>query len=142
MNIMEKIKNWINKNKWTTVLIAFAVVILLISLREFLFTRDCPDCISGWETLGQQTGGFWLGAVLSSLAIAAIVHFLVKKLKVSGGVGVGYGSLIAIAVLLSIAWGKGCTDKANDGVTSGKGRVNKVQADPSRVPAEDLLQKK
>ena len=134
-------KKWINENKWTAVLIAFVIVILGISLYEFLFTRDCKECISGCETLKQQTGGFWIGAVLSSLGIAGIVHFLVKKLRASGGIGVGYGSLVAIAVLLSVAWGKGCTDKANDGVTSGKGRNNPVQVDSSRVPAEDLLKK-
>lgn len=134
-------KNWIKNNKVMTAVILGVLLILGISANEFLFTKDCPDCITGWQTLGNQGGGFWLGAILGSAAAAVLTYFLVKKVSKEGGVGVSYSWIIAIVAFISIAFGKACTDKANDGVTSKGGREIPVQVDSTRVPAEDLIKK-
>lgn len=138
---MKKIKDFIKNNKTTAAMIAVVSVILLISGYTFFFDSD-EGGITGWETLKQEGPNFWFGVLFGSVGAAVVLHYLVKKVTKSGGVGVGYGSLIAVAIFLSIAFGKGCTDKANDGVTTEKGRPVPVKQDSSRVPAEELLPKK
>lgn len=138
---MKKIKDFIKNNKATAGMIALVAGILLVSGYTFFFDSD-EGGVTGWETIKQEGPNFWFGVLFGSVGAAVVIHYLVKKLTKSGGVGVGYGSLIAVAVFLSVAFGKGCTDKANNAVTTEKGRPNPVQVDSSRVPAEDLLPKK
>ena len=114
------------------------LTIILIGIGTFL-GRDCPECISGWETLKQEGPNFWWSAfafsILGGASFWAFMHFYKKILD--------YGPvkplLITCIIFLAIAWGKGCTDKANEAVTTEKGRPDKYKPkiDSTRIPAED-----
>ena len=95
-------------------------VILLISLNVFLFTKDCPECYTGWQILGMKGASFWIWAFVLTALAAGVMFLVVRALRASGGVGISLNVLIPIVVFLSIAWGGVCTDKANDGVTAEK----------------------
>lgn len=138
---MKKIKEFIKENKLTAAMIAVVTVILLISGYTFFFDSD-EGGITGWETLRQEGPNFWFGVIFGSVGAAIVIRYVINRVTKSGGVGVGYSALIAAVIFLSIAFGKGCTDKANDGVTTEKGRPVPVKQDSSRVPAEELLPKK
>lgn len=134
-------KKWINENKLMTAVIAFILVALGIAAYEFLFTKDCQECVTGWTVLKQEGWNFW-GWALGLTALSGVAtYFIVKKVKGDGGYG-NISMLIPILILLTIAFGKGCTDKANNAVTTEKGNPNPQKADSLRIPAEDLLPKK
>lgn len=117
-------------------------VILIISLYTFLFTKESYEgAITGIQALQQQTAEFWIWAILLSALSAVGVFFIIKKVKQLGGYGLSLNVFIPIFIFIAIAWGKACTDKANDGVTSGKGRPVPVKVDDRRIPAEELLPK-
>lgn len=79
----------------------------------------------GAQVLGHEGAGFWISLVLF-VAFAVLAGWLGYRryTRTQDGIDtVPY--LIVVAILLGIAFGKGCTDKANDGVTTAKGRVIK-----------------
>jgi len=132
---------WIKENKTMAGVIALLIVIVVVAGIEFLSRKD-PGGISGWEAIGQLGGGFWLWVLLAGAVSGVGVYFLVKRLNQTGGVGVSLSVLVAILLPLMIVFGKGCEAKSDGGVNTRKGRPDKVEADPNRVPAEDLLPKK
>lgn len=134
-------KKWINENKLMTVVILLIIGIFAIAVNEFLFTKDCQECLTGWTVLKQEGWNFWGWALGLSALSGVATYFIVKKVKGDGGYG-SISMLIPVLILLSIAFGKGCTDKANNGVTTEKGNPNPQKADSLRIPAEDLLPKK
>ncbi len=140
---MSKVSKFFDEKPGTSFAIV-ASIILFIGVLIFLFTKDNaanPNSITGWEVLGQQSFSFWLWAAFFSLLAGGVVAFLSKYFRADGdskSFGVAW---IVIGAFLAIAWGKGCTDKANDGVTAPQGRPDAVQIDTTRVPAEDLLPK-
>lgn len=135
-------KTWIKENKVMFGVILVVAAMAIFAILTFLFTKDDHEgAITGVQALKQQTTEFWIWAIALTIGAGVLTHFVVKKVKANAGYGVSYNVLIPIIVFIAIAWGKGCTDKANDGVTAGKGRPVPVQVDSLRVPAEDLLPK-
>jgi amino acid permease len=123
------------------VLIGVAVM-LVIGLIEFLTNSD--GGATGFEILANQTGSEWTRLIFGTLAIGVVV-FLYRKFYEKKQ-DTRQESLISLAVAImlfaGIAFGKGCTDKANGGVTSGNGRPNKeVKSYEDRQAAEDMLKK-
>jgi hypothetical protein len=101
-------------------LIAAVALILLISVLVFLFNAD--GGYSGWQILKQEGAGFWIVAIISVVIIYFLANAMVKRYEKTQEGGSTTAYLIAIAVFLAIAFGKGCTDKANGGVTTSQGR--------------------
>ena len=136
-------KNWIKENKVMAGVIVFVLAAIIFAVTQFLFTKsgDYEGAITGVQALQQQTTEFWLNAIGWSVASGVALYFAVKKIKKMAGFGVPLTVLVPAIIFIAIAWGKGCTDKANDGVTSGKGRPVPAKVDSLRVPAEDLLPK-
>lgn len=125
--------------KWGIITAFIVGLMLFIAGRTFL-GRDCSTCISGWETLKQEGPNFWgtaiLGSVLAAVAGAAFFYFY-KKIKEFKPVK---PLLIALIAFIAIAWGKGCTDKANNAVTTEKGRIGgPAPIDTTRMSAEDII---
>jgi uncharacterized membrane-anchored protein YitT (DUF2179 family) len=125
---------------WAVIILGAAI--LAISFYTFLFTKETYEgAITGLQALQQQTTEFWIWAIILSALSGVGVFFIAKKVKSLGGHGVPLSVFIPIIIFLTIAWGKGCTDKQNDGVTAGKGRPVPAKIDSTRIPAEDLLPK-
>ena len=121
--------------------IAGLLLILGIAANEFLFTKDCPDCLTGAQILAKEGAGFWLSAILGSLGIGAIVWFFAKKYTVTKDMSGIAGAMIGLMAMASIAFAKGCEDKAEgSAVTTQKGNPVKV-VDSTRQAAEDMLKK-
>jgi hypothetical protein len=91
---------------------------LVIGLTIFLFNRD--GGASGAEVLGKEGGGFWFTAILFAAIGSGAVYLAFNKFKTTQAKII---SLIVAAICLAIAFGKGCTDKANGGVTTSEGRT-------------------
>lgn len=125
--------------KWGIITLIIVALMLVIAGVSFL-GRDCDTCISGWETLKQEGPNFWWSAaIFSALAAAATWAFIFfyKKIREFKPVK---PLLIAVIVFLAVAWGKGCTDKANNAVTTEKGRVGgPAPVDSTRMSAEDII---
>ena len=98
--------------------------ILVIALGTFLFTKDCETCITGLTALKLQGGDFWVWAIGLTALSSFILYRIIKAVKKSGGYGISISVLIPIIVFISIAFGRACTDKANNGTTSAKGNPN------------------
>lgn len=130
-------KNWIKENKLMAAIVAFIAVILVVAGVEFLFTSNEGE-ITGVQALKELGTGFWIWAVVGTIAASVITYFVVKKIKGDGG----YGKLnyfVPILLLLAVSWGKAFDVKA-DGIGGAK-HIPKVQTDSTRVAAEDLLPK-
>lgn len=136
------LKKFFDEKPGTSLLIG-AGIILFIGVLVFLFTKDNranPHSITGWQVLGMQSFSFWLWAIVFTALAAAVIYFLNRYL-INGGDSKPFGNWwIVIAIFLSIAWGKACTDKATDGVTA-PGYTPIEKTDDGRVPAEELLKK-
>jgi hypothetical protein len=124
-------------------LTSFAIVaafFLLIGMLIFLFTKDNaanPHSITGIQALGQQGLSFWLWAIVFTALASAVAIWAFKRFATEDSSSFG-NFWIIFGIFLAIAWGKGCTDKATDGVTSSKGRPVPVQIDTTRKAAEDF----
>lgn len=125
-------------------IVALAVLVMItVALFVFLFTKGVHEgAITGFQALDQQGTDFWIGAILFSVGAGVITYFALRKSKNLGGFGLSLKWLIPVIVFVGIAWGKGCTDKDNDGVTAAGGRPIPAKIDSTRIPAEDLLPKK
>ena len=134
--VIEKIKS-----NDTLQVVLFVSVIILIAIPVFLGRGG--TVISGWKTLMNQTGSEWLRMIIFSLCAVAVIYVWIRYYKKKQD-GTGYRAFLWGAVIfIAIAFGKACTDKANEGVTSGNGRPGGIPAaDDTRIPAEDLLPKK
>lgn len=137
---MKKILESLKKSGMLGVVIGITVV-LIIAMVAFLGKGGTE--VSGWEILMNQTFNEWfwmvLASVIAGLIVYAYIRYYRKTQDTKGITAFAAGFMIFVA----IAFGKGCTDKANEGVTSGKGRPGKTKpADENRIPAEDLLPKK
>lgn len=94
----------------------FIVAVLVFALITFLAS-------GGAEVLGNEGAGFWIGLILF-VAFALFVAYLGYRRYTKSQEGTDtIPYLIIVAIFLGIAFGKGCTDKANDGVTTSQGRV-------------------
>ncbi len=137
------LKKFFDEKPFTAFMIG-AGVILLIAVCVFLFTKDNaanPYSVTGWQVLGMQSFSFWLWAIFFT-ALAGVGIWAANKYLINGGDSKPFGNWwILIAVFLSIAWGKACTDKANDGVTA-PGFTPTEKVDDGRVPAEELIKEK
>lgn len=131
-----------NDSKWKWLTLATLVLLIVVGLSYFLFTKDSHEgAITGWQAFQQMDASFW-GWAIGLTALAGASFFLFAKIydKVKD-LGATRWMLIVGLIFLSIAWGKGCDVKSNDGVTSPKGRPTPTQIDTTRVAAEDLLPK-
>lgn len=124
----------------TRAMIIGVTAIFVFAIIYFLAQRNCPECPTGWQVLGMNGINFWGSAVFFSLCGFAAIWFLVRKVFNSGGVGVSLAYVAPIIIFFSIAFGKACTDKATDGVTSEKFKPTGPAKD-GRVPAEELIKK-
>jgi len=108
-------------NRLMKIVFGFVAAAIVAAIAIFLFSRD-PGGISGAETLGQEGASFWIWAVILTLAsIASAVYGYRLFIKNQKPITIIVAAVVVV-VLLAIAWGKGCTDKANDGVTTEHGR--------------------
>jgi FtsH-binding integral membrane protein len=124
--------------KTTIGLLAFALLVAVLFVTEFLLGKE-EGGITGLQALGQQAASFWILLALAGVAAFFIVKFAIKKYNREGAdSGFMHPALITAALLIGIASMKGCEDKANGGVTSPKGRPEKVAVDTTRVAVEDL----
>lgn len=125
---------------WGLVTLAIVVLFLIVGVSAFMGSDE--GGISGWQTLKQEGSGFWISSIILSALSGVALFFGIKVYDKNRDVKMLKPFLLAIVVFMSIAFGKGCTDKANDGVTTEKGRPVKILPDSNRIPAEDLLPKK
>ena len=130
------------KDKPTAIMVIAVGVMLLIALFDFLFTKDAADSFTGLRTLGQEGWNFWIWAIVLPIAAGVLVYFGVRIYNKNAEPSTLKAFLIAAIAFLVIAFGKGCTDKANKGVTTENGRPVPVATDSTRIPAEDLIPKK
>jgi hypothetical protein len=139
---MSKLITWIKEHKAAAIALGLLAVMLIIAACEFLFVKG-NNQYTGWQILGMQGANFWITAVVCSVLAGLVAGYVVKKIKADDGDSrtTFVPGFIVIAAFLGIAFGKGCTDKANDGVGTEKGRPTQV-IDSTRVPAEDLIPKK
>lgn len=137
---MKKLSKLFDEKPGTALLIG-AGIILLVAVCVFLFTKDNaanPYSVTGLEVLGNQNFSFWLFAIIFTV-LAGVVIWVLNRYLINGGDSKPFGNWwILIAVFLSIAWGKACTDKANDGVTA-PGHTPTEKVEDGRLPAEDLI---
>jgi Na+/melibiose symporter-like transporter len=132
-------KNWIKENKLMFALIIGILLILGISANEFLFTSD-EGGITGAQAIKQLGNSFWGWLGLASVLTGVGTYFLVKHLKKNAGLGVGYGTILAILFPLMVVFGKACEGKSDGGVTTPKGRPVPVKVDTTtRTSAEDMI---
>jgi hypothetical protein len=106
-------------------LVGIVSAILLFSLLYWGLNGD--GGITGFQVLARQKGGFWLGLIISVIAIGVLVYFMIRHYSKTQDGSSTTAFLIAIAIFMGIAFGKGCTDKANGGTTAGKGRPSTEQ---------------
>ena len=126
--------------KWAIPVIGIVLLFIIIALVSF-FGKD-EGGISGLQALQQEGTSFWIWAIVLSALSGIVGFFGLKAYDKEKDVKIMKPFALAIVIFLSIAFGKGCTDKANDGVTTEKGRPVKILPDSNRIPAEDLLPKK
>jgi hypothetical protein len=109
------------KNKEAKILALALSLMLLIAAGIFLFTPN-EYGHTGAQIIFSQGFWylFWMG-VFVLIALIAVVAAVRIYRKTGNANKLGLPIFIAI-VFLGIAFGKGCTDKANDGVTSPAGR--------------------
>lgn len=123
---------------WVAVAIT---VFLIVAAIDFFFTKT--GGVNGWQIVFNQTANEWFWMIFFSALAGGVVwgytKFYNKKQDTKGYRPFAW----AFIIFVSIAFGKGCTDKANGGVTSGNGRPGgPAPTEDNRVPAEDLLPKK
>jgi len=119
------------------------LVSLFIVIATIVYLSNSDGGSSGWQIVMNQTGNEWFWMIFASIVSGVVVWAYTKFYKKTQDTKSIVPFAVAFALFFSIAFGKGCTDKANGGVTSGKGRPGgAAKVDSSRVPAEDLLPKK
>lgn len=108
-------------------LLAFFVpLFFVIGIAVFLNSKDCEQCLTGWDTLKLEWPSFWTWAVIGAIAGIIALYLAYANESGSGAVGrklhgsTGFTILMIILALAFMAgpWGKACTDKANQGVTA------------------------
>ncbi len=121
---------------WITVICLIPIIGALI----FLFSKD-EGGITGVQALGQLGKSFWIWAVIGTAAAFGLWYFFLRSYQAVKDFGAVRQLLVAGAIVMGLAWMKGCDAKA-DSVTTQKGRVGGAPAaDTNRVPAEDMLPK-
>jgi hypothetical protein len=113
---------------WSILLVLWVPLVFIIGVSVFLSSKDCYQqyCITGWEALNIQWPSFWiwisictpLGIVAAWLAYKNASGSGKVGQKMQGKDGTTIGLIILALALLCGPWGKGCTDKANGGVTA------------------------
>lgn len=129
-------KKWIKNNKALFAGILIAAVGLIGALaNEFLFKAD-PGGITGMEALKQAGANFWVWAIVLSVVAGGAVYGITRYLKKEGTGSLSM--LIVPIVFLAIAWGKGCTEKADRGVGF-EHHVPIPQTDSTRISADSMI---
>lgn len=140
--MIKKIKEFFKGEKGTARGLIIGITLIVVAgLIEFLFNKG-NNLFTGWQILKNQTFGEWFRMFFFTILAAGTFYAFLKYYKKEQDTRGIKVFVFALMAFVAIAFGKACTDKANDGVTSGKGRPVKVeQKDDGRVPAEDLLKK-
>lgn len=102
----------------------FLAVLLIVCVCIYLFSgNSAADPTTGVDVLKAQGGGYFRSMIGWSVIglVAAFIGWLLYHIKGRAGYLI-IGIIVAIA-FITVGVGKGCTDKANDGVTSPAGRV-------------------
>jgi hypothetical protein len=128
-----------NTNQIMTAVTIGVAAIIVFALVVFLGGKN-EEGHSGFQIVANS--GFWYifeMIIFSAIAGGAVVLGLRKyKDKQDGKVLIPY--ILGFILFVSIAFGKACTDKSNDGVTSPGGRPGgPAPIDSTRIPAEDLI---
>ncbi len=130
------------KTDWFLIAVAVGLM-LIVGVIEFLGKHG--TITSGFEILMNQTANEWFWMIFGSVFCGGLVYafykYYQKQQDVPGNMVRSFAA--AFMIFAGIAFGKACTDKANEGVTSGNGRPGgPAPVEDNRVPAEDLLPKK
>lgn len=118
---MQKLIDFFKKFKkendlwWVPLMLIGFIVIALIA-----FLGKGGSAVSGWQIVFNQTFGEWFRMVFFSALAGGIVWLYIKFYNRTQDTKGSFVFAVALLVFVSIAFGKACTDKANDGVTSGK----------------------
>jgi hypothetical protein len=94
-------------------------VIIIAAAISFTFGKDgYGHGITGAQALSYESGWFWFFVVLGILVAGALVYLALRNVRNEGKTSTTI-VLIALAVVCFFGpFGKGCTDKANQGVTA------------------------
>lgn len=99
-------------------------IIILVALIAFLFTGE-P---TGWQVIFNQGAAYILSMffffAISLVAIYAAYRVYNKNQETTLGF---WAAIVVAVVFIAIAFGKGCTDKANSGVTGPGGAPAAVE---------------
>lgn len=118
---MSRIK--IELDRFEKICLGVLAVILIIAAFAFFGKNSHDDPTTGAQVIAHEGGGFWLGVVVCIIGAAAAIFLGIKRYNKTQD-GNSLTPWIAAALLfIGIAFGKGCTDKANQGVTTKYGRV-------------------
>lgn len=96
-------------------------LMIIVGVSVFLFGEN-DQGNTGWEIISHQ-GGWYLSTMgLFAGAGLAMLYYGYKAYQKSQEAKSMIGPIIICFVFWCLTFGKGCTDKANDGVTGPKGR--------------------
>ena len=105
--------------------VAGLAVIIIVAIIAFLGKGGTE--VSGWQIITNQTFGEWFWMLFASAIAGVIVWAYIKYYKKTQDAKGMVPFIVAFMLFVAIAFGKGCTDKANEGVTSGNGRPDTAQ---------------
>lgn len=107
--------------KLNYILIGFVTVALIIAFLVFGFGKN-DEGHTGFQVIFHQGAWYITTMVFFALIGAGGLYFAYKIYDTTQEMGKSIIALIVGLVFFVIAFGKGCTDKANDGVTGPGGR--------------------
>jgi hypothetical protein len=120
-----------NDKKLGIIVVCVAVAMVIFAFVVFLTSKNDAGH-TGWQVITYQ-GAWYLTtmAFFALLGVASLVGGWLWYKKTEDEPNKALGGAIVAAIFFSIAFGKGCTDTANDGVTGPKGRLpqTEVKAD-------------
>ncbi len=102
-------------NTGAGILSVFTLAIIGICI--FLFSKDDAG-LTGIQTLRLESTAFWVCAVICFILSVVFIVLGIRSNNTTGGSGKTVALFIIAAALLFGPFGKGCTDKANKGVTA------------------------
>lgn len=112
--------DFFKKNKEMGYLVIGLSIMIIAAFIHFLVNAD--GGLSGWQILKREGAAFWIGILLAGVVAGGLTKFaMLRYRKTQEGMSV-IPIIVAIFIVIAIAFGKGCTDKANGGVTTEKGR--------------------